>query len=548
MLFILLSSIAYAIVYETKSQSLTQTIVRRWLSGWDKRVKITIDHNDVDSDLTNFPVLIYLSNSSGRNNDDVTFVFNELISDANRKKIAVTTSDKTTQCYVEIEKWDASNEKAWLWVKVPSISSTADTDLYLYYDKDHADNPDYVGDTGSTPAQNVWDSNYKGVYHLQGDPTTPTSTNWGKTDIGSSSTTSSHSRAIGGTSPNVDNLKIESISIYLGAQTGNVRLAVYSGGQLDNPTSAILLWDAGTVNPNGVAGWYTVNNPSDGVSWPKNTVTWLAWKRNTGVAVYYHSSSSQAGDFQTLRGRNNNGFNQDPSVAFPSTYGEQGTFSNAWYSMYVNYEVEISDPLKDSTSNQNNPTSSGSMTSGDQVTGKIDGSVDFDGADDFISMPNSESLQFTNSLTIEAWIRVNSFGSGSDVDIILRKGEGNPNDYQLAVNDQKLALMIEENDGGGLNSSASLSTLTWYYVVGTWDGATRKVYIDGLENGSGSKSGSIVPDSRAIYVGGRSGTDLSNGIIDEVRASDTSRNEAWIKASYESGRDHLLGFGSEEIA
>jgi len=266
------------------------------------------------------------------------------------------------------------------------------------------------------------------------------------------------------------------------------------------------------------------------------------------VAVYYHSSSSQAGDFQTLRGRNNNGFNQDPSVAFPSTYGEQGTFSNAWYSMYVNYEVEISDPLKDSTSNQNNPTSSGSMTSGDQVTGKIDGSVDFDGADDFISMPNTESLQFTNSLTIEAWIRLNSFGSGSDVDIILRKGEGNPNDYQLAVNDQKLALMIEESDGGGLNSSASLSTLTWYYVVGTWDGATRKVYIDGLENGSGSKSGSIVPDSRAIYVGGRSGTDLSNGIIDEVRASDTSRNEAWIKASYESGRDHLLGFGSEEIA
>ena len=378
-LCIMFSSLAYAIVYETASQSVTQTIVRKWLSGWDKRVKITIDHNYVSSDLTNFPVLIHLGNSSGQNNDDVTFVFNELINDSNCKKIAVTTSDKTTQCYVEIEKWDTSNKQAWLWVKVPNISSATDTDLYLYYDKDQAENTNYVGDTGSTPAQNVWDSSYKAVYHLQGDPATPTSN-------------------------------------------------------------------------------------------------------------------------------------------------------------------------KDSTSNQNDPTFNGSMTLEDQVAGKIDGSVDFDGTDDFANVSNHESLQFTNSLTIEAWINFSSFGSGSDVSIILRKGEENPNNYQLAVNDQKLALTIEENDGEGLNSSASLSTMTWYYVAGTWDGTTRKVYIDGLENASDSKSGSIVPDSRAIYVGGRLGAGLSNGIIDEVRVSATSRNESWIKASYESGRDHLLDFGSEETA
>jgi hypothetical protein len=182
------------------------------------------------------------------------------------------------------------------------------------------------------------------------------------------------------------------------------------------------------------------------------------------------------------------------------------------------------------------------------VAGEIDGSIDFDGDDDFISVANSESLNFTNSLTIEAWINLTSFGSGTDVDIILRKGEGNPNDYQLAINDQKLALTIEENDGGGLNSSATLSTMTWYYVTGTWDGATRKLYIDGLENASDSKSGPIDPDNRVIYVGGRLGADLSNGIIDEIRASATSRNESWIKASYESGRDNLLDFGSEETA
>lgn len=141
-----------------------------WLSGWGKRIKITIDNTKVDSVLTDFPVLIHLSTSSGTGSDDVSCVFDELGSDSNRKKIAVTTADGTTQCYVEIEKWDDANEEAWLWVKVPSVSSSADTDLYLYYDSSQADNTTYVGDTGDTVAQNVWDSDFLVVCHLEQDP------------------------------------------------------------------------------------------------------------------------------------------------------------------------------------------------------------------------------------------------------------------------------------------------------------------------------------------------------------------------------------------
>jgi len=146
-----------------------------WLSGWDKRVKLTIDHTDIEAALSDFPILVYLSTSSGRGTDDVSFVFDELTSDDNRKKIAVTKSDGTTELYVEIEKWDDANEHAWLWVKVPDIASGADTDLYLYYDKDHADNDSYVGDTNSTPAENVWDANYQMVQHMK-DTTTSTIT------------------------------------------------------------------------------------------------------------------------------------------------------------------------------------------------------------------------------------------------------------------------------------------------------------------------------------------------------------------------------------
>lgn len=141
-----------------------------WLGTWANRIKLTIDYTKVDAALSNFPVLIHPSIASGIGNVDVSAVFDELTSDANRKKIAVTTSDGTTQCYGEIERWDDVNEQAWFHVKAPSVSNSAETILYLYYDSAQADNTTYVGDTGDAVAQNVWDANFKAVYHMAQDP------------------------------------------------------------------------------------------------------------------------------------------------------------------------------------------------------------------------------------------------------------------------------------------------------------------------------------------------------------------------------------------
>jgi biopolymer transport protein ExbB len=146
----------------------TPVMAQSWLSGWSHRVEITIDSDKIDAALADFPVLLYLSTSSGMDPDDVSFVFDEL--GAEKLKLAVTTGDGTTQCYVEIEKWDSISEQAWLWVKVPNITSGADTALYLYYDSAQPDNTAWVGETGATPAQNVWDSGFVGVWHKADGP------------------------------------------------------------------------------------------------------------------------------------------------------------------------------------------------------------------------------------------------------------------------------------------------------------------------------------------------------------------------------------------
>ena len=131
-----------------------------WIAGWNKRIKLTISGSCIEGDLSNFPIMVHLdSTCSG--------VFNELGS--NSKRISVVTSDQR-QCNVEVESWDESTKNAWLWVKIPTLSSGVSSDVYLYYDNLRPDNSSYVGTVGETPAQNVWDSNFASVWHMSQDP------------------------------------------------------------------------------------------------------------------------------------------------------------------------------------------------------------------------------------------------------------------------------------------------------------------------------------------------------------------------------------------
>jgi len=138
-----------------------------WLSGYSKRIKLTIDYNKIDSSLSNFPVTVFFTSSQGEE------IFDEFDADSDYMKCAFTSDNGTTQLYAEKELFDVSEEKAIYHVKVPSISSSANTIIYYYFDNSHSDNTDYIGAIGTTAGANVWDSNFKAVYHMV-DATTST--------------------------------------------------------------------------------------------------------------------------------------------------------------------------------------------------------------------------------------------------------------------------------------------------------------------------------------------------------------------------------------
>lgn len=107
--------------------------VTGWLDGWNSRIELTLDSTDVDECLTDFPVLLHLSGSSGINNTDLTAIFDAIEEDYNAT--AYTMGDGLTRLYFDVENWDwNTTETANIFVAPYYVSNLTDTKLYLYYD------------------------------------------------------------------------------------------------------------------------------------------------------------------------------------------------------------------------------------------------------------------------------------------------------------------------------------------------------------------------------------------------------------------------------
>ena len=152
------------------------------------------------------------------------------------------------------------------------------------------------------------------------------------------------------------------------------------------------------------------------------------------------------------------------------------------------------------------------------ATGKVDNGLELNGSSDYVSRTSTNALQITEALTISGWVKGNAWGSGLDVDLILRKGENDPNNYQLAVADGTPAFFLDENDDQGIRGNTSLQTDQWYHLAATWDGTQVRIYVNGvLDNTPASFTGPLNTDTRPLCIGGRASGDWFDGILDDIR-------------------------------
>ena len=129
----------------------TNFLSAQWYSNWGYRKAIT-NNLALAGDLTNFPLLVTISNDS----DLAAYASN------NGYDIIFTLITNTNKLAHEIEYFSAGTLIAWVKIPLYSASEQASNNLFMYFDKTktgNQQNPEYV-----------WRDNYAAVWHLNQDP------------------------------------------------------------------------------------------------------------------------------------------------------------------------------------------------------------------------------------------------------------------------------------------------------------------------------------------------------------------------------------------
>lgn len=131
----------------------------------------------------------------------------------------------------------------------------------------------------------------------------------------------------------------------------------------------------------------------------------------------------------------------------------------------------------------------------------------FNNSSSVSTIANYSALNPTLGLTIESWV---NFDGDSD-DFIFEKGNVNTQFSLFSHGSDIVFRTYHSGDGGYHSLGPSKSTVgvtngQWVHIVGSWDGTTKRIYINGTMKDTVLKSGSLVTTTPGASVGRFGGT------------------------------------------
>jgi len=200
----------------------------------------------------------------------------------------------------------------------------------------------------------------------------------------------------------------------------------------------------------------------------------------------------------------------------------------------------------DSSGNDNNGTIHGAKWD----AGKYGQALQFNGQDNYVEVPTSDSLEIDTNVTIAAWIYWIDAGDGWQG--ILSKGpmSGPGENYSLFVNrdGRFFHFVLALNVGRVQQNSPNNSVVPneWQHVCCTWDGSVTRIYITGEVAMEMDQVATIIPSTLPLRIGHREASShYWNGIIDEVRIYNHALTEAETLAAMEGGEGYPYAFGPD---
>ena len=166
----------------------------------------------------------------------------------------------------------------------------------------------------------------------------------------------------------------------------------------------------------------------------------------------------------------------------------------------------------------------------------------FDGVNDYVTIPNNAAYTITAAITLEAWVRTSvaqeqyiTTKSDDSWYLAMNGGGGPTGAASFYLNGPSPA------SGGWLYGTTNLADGRWHHVAGTYDGATLRLYVDGVLQSSRAATGAIPTGTSPVSIGARNATATWNGSLDEFRLYNTALTAAQVQADMFSTTAALPG-------
>ncbi len=158
---------------------------------------------------------------------------------------------------------------------------------------------------------------------------------------------------------------------------------------------------------------------------------------------------------------------------------------------------------------------------------------------DCMAVPSAASLQITDAITVEAWVKPQA-GSFASAHILSKQDitstVWNPGTYQLATHGFRQVSAGIRTTAGPLNvyTDNGLPEDAWSHITITYnkDEAENnfKVYVNGLLEKTATASGALEHGDGVLFIGtSNKDTYGFNGLVDEVRIWNHARSEAELQ-------------------
>jgi hypothetical protein len=174
------------------------------------------------------------------------------------------------------------------------------------------------------------------------------------------------------------------------------------------------------------------------------------------------------------------------------------------------------------------------------ASGEVNQAFDFNGSS-YVNVPNSSAYAFTNTMTLEAWVKLRTFSGANSREIVSKYGSSGALDcYTMAIDPTTkkayVAINSANNTGGiQLFSATTIPTNVWVHIAAVADGSTVKIYLNGQLSNSANWTQGIHVASSDVTIGCTmqfSPTSYFNGLIDEVSLYNRALSDCEIQSIY----------------